>query len=135
MAYPPAMQSEPDEPTWVLAAPNTVVTVPDLDAEARGGGPPSRRHRGKPRRLYEVLKRIFDVSVVVASSPLWLPIYGLIALAILVTDGRPIHFRDRRVGRYGDDLSVIKFRTMHASAKTDLAALLAAKPELQAEFR
>ena len=70
MAYPPAMQSEPDEPTWVLAAPNTVVTVPDLDAEARGGGPPSRRHRGKPRRLYEVLKRIFDVSVVVASSPL-----------------------------------------------------------------
>jgi putative colanic acid biosynthesis UDP-glucose lipid carrier transferase len=41
-----------------------------------------------------------------------LPIMGLIALAILVTDGRPVIFRQRRAGFEGDDFIVYKFRTM-----------------------
>lgn len=131
MSQTPAMQPNPDDARWVHEVPDTVVEVPDLDIDVRQA-PPGRH----PNRLglYEVSKRIFDIAVVVALSPIWLPIYGVIALAILAVDGRPIHFRDARVGRGGRDLSVIKFRTMHASAKTDLAELLAAKPELQAEF-
>ncbi len=127
------MQPDPDDPDWVLEVPDTVVRVPDLEREVRDGAW-SEPRQTKPRPLYEVSKRIFDIAFVVALSPLWLPIYAFIALTILVTDGRPLHFRDKRVGRGGDDLSVIKFRTMHASAKRDLEALLAAKPELKAEF-
>jgi undecaprenyl-phosphate galactose phosphotransferase len=126
------MQPNPDDPRWVLEVPEPVVTVPDLDVEVHQAPPPGGRPNGS--RVYEASKRIFDLAVVVALSPIWLPIYGVIALAILAIDGRPIHFKDPRVGRGGRDLSVIKFRTMHASAKSDLEALLATKPELRAEF-
>ena len=137
MTYPPAMQPNRDEPAWLIEVPDTVVRVPDLEVDVRDGAP-SRSQLREPEqvaiRLYQASKRIFDVVVVVALSPIWLPIYTLIALAILAVDGRPIHFKDPRVGMGGKDLSVIKFRTMHSSAKTDLAALLAADPALQAEF-
>jgi putative colanic acid biosynthesis UDP-glucose lipid carrier transferase len=41
-----------------------------------------------------------------------LPIMALIAVAILVTSGRPVIFRQRRAGFEGDDFVVYKFRTM-----------------------
>jgi exopolysaccharide biosynthesis polyprenyl glycosylphosphotransferase len=40
------------------------------------------------------------------------PLLGAIALAILVTAGRPIFFRQRRVGRDGHVFEMLKFRTM-----------------------
>ena len=96
MSQIPAMQPNPDGPDWVREVPDTVVRVPDLDKEV-GDGTSTERRQTKPRPVYEVSKRIFDIAFVVALSPLWLPIYAFIALMILVTDGRPIHFRDQRV--------------------------------------
>jgi lipopolysaccharide/colanic/teichoic acid biosynthesis glycosyltransferase len=43
-----------------------------------------------------------------ASLPLW----GVIALAIVLEDGGPVFFRDRRVGRGGRVFQVLKFRSM-----------------------
>jgi lipopolysaccharide/colanic/teichoic acid biosynthesis glycosyltransferase len=64
-----------------------------------------------PRR-YLILKRAFDFAValvgLVASSPLW----ALIALAIWLEDGRPVFFRQERVGLHGRRFRVWKFRTM-----------------------
>jgi exopolysaccharide production protein ExoY len=83
---------------------------------------------------YLVSKRALDLFLVGALAPLWLPLYALIAVAILIFDGPPIHYRDHRVGKGGRDLVVLKFRSMRLNAKDDLAALLAAEPSLEEEF-
>jgi exopolysaccharide biosynthesis polyprenyl glycosylphosphotransferase len=61
---------------------------------------------------YHYLKRLFDIAasgvLLVISSPLMAVAAGLIWL----TDGRPILFRQPRVGREGDIFTVLKFRTM-----------------------
>ena len=40
------------------------------------------------------------------------PVLVLVAVAILLSDGRPIIFRQRRVGANGHFFSIVKFRTM-----------------------
>jgi exopolysaccharide biosynthesis polyprenyl glycosylphosphotransferase len=61
---------------------------------------------------YHYLKRLFDV---VASAVLLIisaPVMGAAAGLIWLTDGRPILFRQPRVGREGEIFTVLKFRTM-----------------------
>jgi exopolysaccharide biosynthesis polyprenyl glycosylphosphotransferase len=41
------------------------------------------------------------------------PVIGVVTLLILVTSGRPIFFRQRRVGRDGHVFEMLKFRTMN----------------------
>lgn len=58
------------------------------------------------------LKRPLDIGLsaagLVLSSPIWL----LTTLAILIEDGRPVFFSQRRVGRHGKEFVMIKFRTL-----------------------
>jgi exopolysaccharide production protein ExoY len=80
-------------------------------------------------------KRCLDVLLVTLAVPLWLVLYLVIAAMVLVFQGRPIHFVSERVGRNGQTLRIVKFRTMSVNANSDLAALLAADPALDEEFR
>jgi exopolysaccharide biosynthesis polyprenyl glycosylphosphotransferase len=68
---------------------------------------------------YHYLKRLFDVAasgvLLVLSSPLMAAAAGLIWL----TAGRPILFRQSRVGREGELFTAYKFRTMHGQASGD----------------
>jgi exopolysaccharide biosynthesis polyprenyl glycosylphosphotransferase len=56
----------------------------------------------------------YAIDRVVAALTLVLiaPLFALIALAILITAGRPLFFRQRRVGRDGRVFEMLKFRTM-----------------------
>jgi lipopolysaccharide/colanic/teichoic acid biosynthesis glycosyltransferase len=120
-----------------------VIRIPDLVAPDRGVSPltlgtrletqPLDTHQ-EAGRLYLACKRAFDVFLVVVLSPVWLALYGAIAVAILISDGRPIHYKDRRVGKDGRELVVVKFRTMHSDADEKLEGLLDSKPALRAEF-
>lgn len=47
------------------------------------------------------------------------PIMLLIVVALLVTTGRPVFFRQQRVGRDGRLFTVLKFRTMIADRRSD----------------
>jgi lipopolysaccharide/colanic/teichoic acid biosynthesis glycosyltransferase len=47
---------------------------------------------------------------------LFLPLMLVAALAVLVTDGRPVLYRAERVGRGGRSFQVVKFRTMAVGA-------------------
>jgi exopolysaccharide biosynthesis polyprenyl glycosylphosphotransferase len=64
--------------------------------------------------LSRKMKAKYAVDRVVAALTLLLtaPIFGLIALGILITAGRPLFFRQRRVGRDGHVFEMLKFRTM-----------------------
>jgi lipopolysaccharide/colanic/teichoic acid biosynthesis glycosyltransferase len=62
-------------------------------------------------------KRIFDLVLVVLTAPFWLLALAFLALYVLVRAGRPVLFRQERVGRDGEFFRVVKFRTMVADAE------------------
>jgi exopolysaccharide biosynthesis polyprenyl glycosylphosphotransferase len=61
---------------------------------------------------YHYAKRIFDMIAAVIGLLLASPLMAMIALTILITSGRPIIFRQRRVGRDEVVFTAYKFRTM-----------------------
>ena len=64
------------------------------------------------RRVQLVIKRALDVVVSLLLILLCSPLMLLIALAIWVTMGRPILFRQPRIGYRGRVFTIYKFRTM-----------------------
>ena len=58
------------------------------------------------------VKRGFDVAASLLGFGLLGPVLALVASAVLFTAGRPILFRQERVGRYGRIFRIVKFRTM-----------------------
>jgi sugar transferase (PEP-CTERM system associated) len=60
-----------------------------------------------------VYKRISSFLLSLLCLILALPVMGLIALAILLDSGRPILFRQKRVGKDGSIFTLYKFRSMH----------------------
>jgi len=80
------------------------------------------------------LKRLLDVAIafplLVFLSPLLMAIY----VAIKVFDPGPALFRQLRVGRDGEQFTVLKFRSMRVHAEARLAHLLKADPVAQQEW-
>ena len=56
--------------------------------------------------------RLFDLSLIVLSAPVWVPLIVLVAVVVLVTSGRPIFFSQERIGRGRRPFVMVKFRTM-----------------------
>lgn len=69
-------------------------------------------------------KRLFDVLVATAILLAVLPVMVVVALLVLVTEGRPVLFRQQRVGRRGRLFTILKFRTMVKDAERRLDDLL-----------
>src|SRR5215204_3868905 len=66
--------------------------------------------------LRMALKRWIDVGGAMTVLVLLFPLLLLIALSICVHSGGPILYTQRRVGRYGVEFRMWKFRTMHAES-------------------
>lgn len=62
-------------------------------------------------------KPVIDRAVGVLVSIITLPIVVILAIAIFVTTGRPVLFKQRRVGLGGTEFTVYKFRTMTADRR------------------
>lgn len=60
-----------------------------------------------------VFDRLLAALILVVVSPVML----MIALAVLCWSGRPVFFRQQRVGRHGEVFSILKFRTMVKDAE------------------
>jgi lipopolysaccharide/colanic/teichoic acid biosynthesis glycosyltransferase len=92
----------------------------------------SRAHR----RRIDVELRTLDVVLALVFFVLSLPLLAVIALAILLSDGRPVIYRGARVGRAGKFFTINKFRTLRVGAEERIGGYLG--PELvaltEAEF-
>ena len=64
-----------------------------------------------------LIKRGFDLVLGLLLLILMLPAMGLIAMLILLDDGRPILFKQKRVGENGRLFEMYKFRTMVSDAE------------------
>ncbi|MCO8129474.1 sugar transferase [Acidimicrobiia bacterium EGI L10123] len=68
-------------------------------------------------------KAIFDRVVALAMLVALAPVFAVIAAAIALRDGRPIFFRQTRVGHLGQHFGCWKFRTMVPDAEARLTDL------------
>ena len=59
-----------------------------------------------------ILKRTFDAAVALGALIVAAPVMALVALAVMLESGRPILFRQERIGRYGKPFDILKFRSM-----------------------
>lgn len=62
---------------------------------------------------YDVVKRVLDVTVVVLTLPLWLPLCLLVAVAVRLDSPGPALYSQQRVGLHGLGFRLWKFRSMH----------------------
>jgi lipopolysaccharide/colanic/teichoic acid biosynthesis glycosyltransferase len=75
------------------------------------------------RLAYRVVKRAFDLIVVILSAPVTLPVFLIVALFTFLDSGRPIFFIQERTGLGGHRFKMYKFRTMVPNAEALLRDL------------
>jgi exopolysaccharide biosynthesis polyprenyl glycosylphosphotransferase len=63
-------------------------------------------------------KRIFDLFVGTLIAFVFLPLVAMAALAIKLSDGGPVFYRQRRLGEFGAEFEILKLRTMRVDAES-----------------
>lgn len=61
------------------------------------------------------IPRWADATVAAIMLVITSPLLALLALAVAASSGRPVFFRQKRVGRYGENFELYKLRTMTVS--------------------
>ncbi len=105
-------------PMDVLDRAISVGKVEELD-----GTPVFSLVNGPDRAIGLAAKRMLDVAVSAIGLVILSPVLLAIAIAILRDDGRPVLFRQERLGLHGRPFRVVKFRTMTRDAEARLAGL------------
>ncbi len=77
------------------------------------------------RAIYRIIKRAFDLTVVIASLPASLPLMLLLMLLVYLDGGQPVFFVQKRTGLGGRRFNMYKFRTMVPDAEEKLRELAA----------
>lgn len=80
--------------------------------------------RYEPVPEYLLLKRIFDISVSVIALVILSPVMLLTAIAIKLTDGGTVFYKQKRLTKNGKEFYVLKFRSMRQDAEKDGVARL-----------
>ena len=78
----------------------------------------------KGGRIYDFFKRIFDfvcsfLAIVVLGIPML-----IIGLIVKITSKGPVFYKDKRIGRNGKSITVLKFRSMHKDAEKRIKEFL-----------
>lgn len=112
-------------PMDVLERAISVGRVEELD-----GTPVFSLVTGPDRALTLAIKRTFDLIVSAVSLVILSPVFLLITIAIVLDSGRPVLFRQERLGVHGRTFSLVKFRSMVRDAEARRAGM-AASNEMQ----
>jgi len=62
------------------------------------------------------MKRLLDLLAALAALALLAPLLAAVALAVLLESGRPVLFRQTRIGLGGREFAMVKFRSMVRNA-------------------
>lgn len=79
--------------------------------------------------IYEVVKRMIDISVSLIGLIILFPILLIVAVCIKLESSGPIFFKQKRVGLNGEEFNMVKFRSMVVNAE-ELKKKLASKNEM-----
>jgi lipopolysaccharide/colanic/teichoic acid biosynthesis glycosyltransferase len=74
----------------------------------------------QPHTRVDAVLRTLDLVIAAVAAVVLSPLLILVALALLVTSGRPILYRGARVGRHGRIFTMVKFRTLARDAEKRL---------------
>jgi lipopolysaccharide/colanic/teichoic acid biosynthesis glycosyltransferase len=80
-------------------------------------------HAYEGRRI-DVVLRAMDIGIAGSVLLVFGPLLAVVALATLLTSGRPVLYRGQRVGRSGRVFTMFKFRTLAADAEARLGPYL-----------
>jgi len=64
-----------------------------------------------------IIKRVLDIGVSLVALVMLSPLFVLVGVGILIDDGFPVMFMQKRVGLYGREFRMFKFRTMDRDAE------------------
>lgn len=85
--------------------------------------------------VHQTIKRFMDLSIIFITSPVWIFLFGLIAIMIRLNSHGSVIYRQKRIGRNGQEFMVWKFRTMVENADQVLEDYLATRTDLQEEWK
>lgn len=109
----PAHWSLVERVAHACARRGVTLSIPAVLADDRDGAGP---RPALLQRLQYGAKRALDVIGATAGLVISSPVLLAVAIGILVSDGRPIFFRQQRAGRGGRPFRILKFRTMQREA-------------------
>ena len=78
---------------------------------------------GPDRAAALFLKRVLDIGGAMIALIVLSPVFLIVAVRIVAVDGRPVFFRQTRLGLHGRPFTVVKFRTMRPDAEALLDGL------------
>ncbi len=81
------------------------------------------------RAFYIRFKRVLDILALLVFCPVWLPLMGVLALAVKLSSKGPVFFRQKRVGKDRSFFMIYKFRSMYTDAPKDVPTHLLKDPE------
>lgn len=88
---------------------------------------PSRLSACTPRA--QLFKRIMDIALGGIAIVLFAPVMLLAAVAVFLDSGRPILYRQARVGAQGRIFNMLKFRSMRVNAEAETGAVWASSED------
>lgn len=95
----------------------------------------AKENATSPRRLSNIPKRMMDIVIAFTAGLFLLPVLLPIAIVVRLSDGGPILFRHKRVGRDGKEFMLYKFRSMVPDAAERLEKLLQTDEAARAEWK
>ena len=104
--------------------------VEDLD------GIPVLSHIQVPDQVVGMIaKRAMDMAMAAIGLVALSPVFGIIAAVMIASEGRPVLFRQVRVGLQGRPFTIVKFRTMVTDAEERYAEVVALSDTQGAAFK
>jgi len=79
------------------------------------------RQAVESKEIYLALKRLFDFTFSLFLITLFLPFLAVVYLIIKFSSNGPVIFKQTRIGLYGEEFTLYKFRTMYYGDHNDLS--------------
>jgi lipopolysaccharide/colanic/teichoic acid biosynthesis glycosyltransferase len=84
---------------------------------------------------YRWVKRLLDIVIVCSFLPVLVPMLLIVAMIVRISSQGPILYRQRRIGRFGREFELWKFRSMYVNSDDILHSHLLADDDAAREWR